>query len=46
MSGLEDGRVILLTTDEQIRGVYLPHIQDGMHGDFNYLGLLDSFSIP
>jgi hypothetical protein len=36
MPGLEDGCIILLTTDEQICGVYLSHIQDSMHRDFNY----------
>jgi hypothetical protein len=37
MPRLKDGRIIFLTTDEQIRGIYLSDIQDSMHRDFDYL---------
>ena len=36
MPGLEDGCIILFTTDEQICRIYLSHIQDSMHRDFDY----------
>jgi hypothetical protein len=36
MSGLENGRIVLLAPNKKVNRVYLPDIKDGMYGNLDW----------
>lgn len=38
MPGLEDGGVVFLAADEELGGVYLADVEDGVDGDLDWAG--------
>lgn len=37
VAGLEDGSVVLFASDEEVRGVDLADIEDGVYGDLDWI---------